>query len=104
VTKESQASKSPLKVDASFSENSPSSVNNDRKNSVVLYGNLKVAVEDVWGIRKTISLKYKGDKVNMFNVLSITECRNMVSRVGEEGDSSKPGGRHEVGERDCGVC
>ncbi|MCI81457.1 hypothetical protein A2U01_0102731, partial [Trifolium medium] len=35
-----------------------------------MQGNEQVAVDDVWGIGKAIDVKFKGDNVNMFSVLS----------------------------------
>ncbi|MCI22261.1 sulfate transporter, partial [Trifolium medium] len=46
------------------------SVNNDWKHWVVLQGNEQVAVDDVWGVGKSIGVKFKGDNVNMFSVLA----------------------------------
>jgi hypothetical protein len=43
---------------------------NDWKNWVVVHGNNQMVVDDVWGIGKTIGLMFRGDKENMFNVLS----------------------------------
>lgn len=34
----------------------------------MLHGNEQVAVDDVWGIGKSIGIKFTGDKANMFNV------------------------------------
>ncbi|MCI71558.1 hypothetical protein A2U01_0092821, partial [Trifolium medium] len=39
-------------------------------NWVAVQGNDQMAVDDVWGIAKAIGVKFKGDNVNMFNVLS----------------------------------
>ncbi|CAJ2667463.1 unnamed protein product [Trifolium pratense] len=46
------------------------SVNNDWKNWVAIHGNDQLAVDDVWGIGKAIGVKFRGDNVNMFNILS----------------------------------
>ncbi|PNX85649.1 hypothetical protein L195_g041719, partial [Trifolium pratense] len=46
------------------------SVNNDWMNWVAVHGNDHMAVDDVWGIGKAIGVKFKGDNVNMFNILS----------------------------------
>lgn len=46
------------------------SIKNDWKNWVVMHGNEQVAVEDVSGIGKAISVKFNGDSHNMFNVVS----------------------------------
>lgn len=37
----------------------------------MLHGNDNLAMEDVWEIGKAIRMKYKGDELNMFDVLSI---------------------------------
>ncbi|PNX65598.1 hypothetical protein L195_g062681, partial [Trifolium pratense] len=39
-------------------------------NWVAVHGNDQLAVDDVWGIGKAIGVKFKGDNVNMFNILS----------------------------------
>ncbi|XP_045830922.1 uncharacterized protein LOC123922227 [Trifolium pratense] len=49
---------------------SSGSINNDWTNWVAVQGNDHMAVDDVWGIGKAIGLKFKGDNVNMFNILS----------------------------------
>lgn len=41
-----------------------------RQNWVLLHGKVEASVEDVWGIGKAIGVKYKGDKMNSFNLLS----------------------------------
>ncbi|MCI47045.1 endonuclease/exonuclease/phosphatase family protein, partial [Trifolium medium] len=46
------------------------SINNDWKNWVAVQGNDQLAVDDVWGIGKAIGVKFKGDNVNMFDVIS----------------------------------
>ncbi|PNX64333.1 putative sulfate transporter, partial [Trifolium pratense] len=46
------------------------SINNDWMNWVAVQGNDQLAVDDVWGIGKAIGVKFKGDNVNMFNILS----------------------------------
>jgi hypothetical protein len=46
-------------------------------------------MEDIWGIRKSIGVKFNKDKANMFNVLS----RGGRSNHFGEGDSSVDGGR-----------
>jgi len=56
--------------DSSSSGTPKESENTDWRNWVVLHGNDEIAVEDVWGIRKAIGVKFTGDKANMFNVLS----------------------------------
>jgi len=37
---------------------------------LVLHGNKNVVSEDVCGIGKTVGIEFKGDKNNMFDVLS----------------------------------
>ncbi|MCI08523.1 DUF4283 domain protein, partial [Trifolium medium] len=49
---------------------SSASVNNDWKHWVVMHGNEKMAVDDVWGIGKAIGVKFKSDNANMFSALS----------------------------------
>ena len=49
---------------------SQSFVNNDWENWLVLHGNKKITPEDVCGIGKTVGIEFKGDKNNMFDVLS----------------------------------
>ncbi|MCI06207.1 sulfate transporter [Trifolium medium] len=49
---------------------SSASVNNDWKHWVVMQGNEQVAVDDIWGLGKAITVKFNGDNMNMFNVLS----------------------------------
>ncbi|AES88382.2 hypothetical protein MTR_4g054200 [Medicago truncatula] len=49
---------------------SSDSVNNDWSHWVVLKGNEKVAVEDVWGIGKAIGVQFDGESHNMFGVLA----------------------------------
>lgn len=42
----------------------------DRKNWLILHGNVEVALDDMWGISKAIGVKFNDDNSNMFNVLS----------------------------------
>ncbi|PNX84817.1 cysteine-rich receptor-like protein kinase, partial [Trifolium pratense] len=49
---------------------SSASVNNDWENWVVMQGNNRMAVEDVWGIGKAIGVKFNSVNSNMFSVLS----------------------------------
>jgi len=49
--------------EGSSHSDSQSSVNNDWKNWLVLHGNDKVIVDDVWGIGKEVRLKFKGIKI-----------------------------------------
>jgi len=49
---------------------SSGSVNNDWSHWVVLHGDEKIAVEDVWGIGKAIGVQFNGDSHNMFGVLA----------------------------------
>jgi hypothetical protein len=46
------------------------SENNDWSHRVVVHGNEKVAVEEVWGIGKVIGVNFNGDTHNMFEVLA----------------------------------
>jgi len=54
-------------------------VNNDWSNWFVLHGNSKVVNDDVCNIGKMVGLKFKGDKNNMFDVLSGGGRRNSES-------------------------
>lgn len=56
--------------DSSSVNGSQSSVNNDWMNWLVLHGNSKVMSDDVKGMGKAVGLSFKGDKHNMFEVLS----------------------------------
>jgi len=49
---------------------SSGSVNNDWSHWVVMHGDEKVAVEDVWGIGKAIGVQFNGDTHNMFGLLA----------------------------------
>ncbi|PNX95462.1 putative sulfate transporter, partial [Trifolium pratense] len=55
---------------SSGDSSSSGSISNDWKNWVAVHGNDQLAVDDVWGIGKAIGIKFKGDNVNMFNILS----------------------------------
>ena len=55
------------------------SINNDWSNWLVLHGNSKVVNDDVCNIGKMVGLKFKGDKNNMFDVLSGGGRRNPES-------------------------
>jgi len=55
---------------------SQSSVNYDWHNWLVLHGNDKVVSEDVCDIGTVVGLKFKGDKNNMFDVLSRVGRKN----------------------------
>jgi hypothetical protein len=66
VTKSAQV----LKQVDSDTKSSLASVNKDWENWVIMHGNEKVAVEDVWGIGKVIGVKFNGSDENMFKVLS----------------------------------
>jgi len=71
---------------------SSSSVNKDWENWVVYHGNDKMAVEDVWGIGKTIGVKFK-DKMNMLNNAFSREGRQYLKGSGaQECDEGKEGG------------
>jgi len=64
------------------SNTTTSLVNKDLENWVILHGNSEVVVEDVWGIGREIGIKYKGDKMNRFNVLSKDGRRELRVVVG----------------------
>ena len=63
---------------SSFGGSTPS-VNNDWSNWLVLHSNSKVVNDDVCNIAKMVGLKFKGDKNNMFDVLSGGGRRNSKS-------------------------
>jgi len=52
------------------SNTTSSSVNRDWVNWVILHGKPKTVAEDVVGIGRAIGVKYTGDPMNRFNVLS----------------------------------
>ncbi|XP_045797610.1 uncharacterized protein LOC123891756 [Trifolium pratense] len=68
------------------------SVNNDWKNWVAVQGNDQMAVDDVWGIGKAIGVKFKGDNVNMFQILS----RAGKGKKRNSGQVSGAGGTRKV--------
>jgi len=74
-----------ISYDGSAQSDSQSLVNNDWSNWVVLHGNDKVAVDDIWRIGKVVGLKFNGDKNNMFNVLSRAGIGKKEGGVGREG-------------------
>ncbi|PNX78871.1 putative sulfate transporter, partial [Trifolium pratense] len=74
---------------SSDESSSSSSVNNDWQNWVAMQGSEQMAVDDVWGIGKAIGVKFKGDNVNMFRVLSRAN----------KGKKEHPGPHHEGGVR-----
>jgi hypothetical protein len=59
-----------LGIESSSQSGSQASVNNDWTHWLVLQGSDKVRSEDVRGIREKVGLNFKGDKNNMFDVLS----------------------------------
>ncbi|MCI29592.1 hypothetical protein A2U01_0050801, partial [Trifolium medium] len=65
--------------------------NKDWEHWVVLHWNEKVAVEDVWGIRKAIRVKFNGNSANMFSVMSRGERVKEVERHGGGGGSRGDG-------------
>ncbi|MCH86865.1 cytochrome P450, partial [Trifolium medium] len=67
---------------SSVETSSVASVNNDWKHWVVMHGNEQMAVEDVWGIEKAIEVKFNGDNVNMFSVLSRADKRQQAKSGG----------------------
>jgi hypothetical protein len=69
-------------------DSSSASVNNDWQHYVVMHGNQKVAVEDVWGVGKAIGVKFNGDPNNMFNVLSRVGRGKKAVGEGVKGDGS----------------
>ncbi|PNX64747.1 putative sulfate transporter, partial [Trifolium pratense] len=75
---------------SSVESSSSSSVNNDWQNWVAMQGSEQMAVEDVWGIGKAIGVKFKGDNVNMFRVLSRAN----------KGKKERYGPHHEGGARE----
>jgi len=63
---------------------SQASVNNDWTHWLVLHGSDKAKLDDVRGIGKKVGLNFKGDKNNMFDVLSGGGRKNS-KRDGNEG-------------------
>jgi len=60
-----------------------------------LQGNDKATIEDVCGRGDLIGVKYKGDSLNKFNVLSKEGRRNLraeVERILSKGESGGSGG------------
>lgn len=51
-----------------------------------MHANSKVVVEDVWRIRKAFGVKYKEDKMNMFNLLLRVGGRGKKREAGGGGD------------------
>jgi len=82
---------------SNLSNSSSTSVNKDWENRVLLYGKSEV-VEDVRGIGKTIGVKYKGDKMNRFNLLSKEGRREWRSEGGVGGLDVEVEGRQGVGD------
>lgn len=70
----------------SSNNSSSPSVNNDWEHIVVMHGNNKVAVEDVWGVGKAIGVKFNGDPANTFNVLSRVGRGKKAGGEGVKGD------------------
>jgi hypothetical protein len=60
------ASQGSLTSNSAASETS----DNDWRNWVAVHGNDQLAMEDIQGIGQTIGVTFRGDKENMFNVLS----------------------------------
>jgi len=78
-----------------ISDNSTSSINKDWEHWMCLQGNNKATNEDVCGIGDFIGVKYKGDNMNKFNVLSKEGRRNLrveVGRILSKGESGGSGG------------
>ncbi|PNX58449.1 hypothetical protein L195_g059196 [Trifolium pratense] len=73
---------------------SSSSVNNDWQNWVAMQGTEQMTVDDIWGLGKTIGVKFQGDNVNLFNVLS------RAGRV-KKGPSSSQKGKGARKEAEC---
>jgi len=69
-----------MSTNSSLSGSQASVNNNDWPNWLVVHGNDRVQSDDVRGIGKTVGLNFKGDKNNMFDVLS------GVGRKNKEGD------------------
>ncbi|PNX65483.1 hypothetical protein L195_g054560 [Trifolium pratense] len=56
-----------------------------------MQGTAQMAVDDVWGIGKAIGVKFNGDNVNMFRVLSRAGKGKKESSCSQQGG----GARHE---------
>ncbi|GAU37650.1 hypothetical protein TSUD_220760 [Trifolium subterraneum] len=67
--------------DSSKGTHLSASVNNDLRHWVVMQGNERMVVNDVWGIGNAIGVKFKGDNSNMFNVLSRARKSKQVGVV-----------------------
>ncbi|MCH79869.1 sulfate transporter [Trifolium medium] len=78
---------------SSVESSSSSSVNKDWQNWVAMQGSEQMAVDDVWGIGKAIGVKFKGDNVNMFRVLS----RANKGKKERPGPHLEGGGRQDMG-------
>lgn len=63
-------------VENSSQSGSQASINNDWKNWLVLHGSDQAKSDDVRGFGKIVGLKFKGDKNNMFDVLSWVGRKN----------------------------
>ncbi|MCI38980.1 sulfate transporter, partial [Trifolium medium] len=59
-----------LHQSSSEAASSSVSINNDWKNWMVMHGDERMVVDDVWGIGRAIGMNFKGDNANMFNALS----------------------------------
>jgi len=83
----------------SNSSNSSSTYGNkDRENWVSLHNKLEVVIENVRGIDKTIGVKYKGYKMNQFNLLSNEGRREWRAEEGVGGLDVEAEGRRGVGD------
>ncbi|CAJ2645133.1 unnamed protein product [Trifolium pratense] len=88
---------------SSVESSSSSSVNNEWQNWVAMQGSEQMVVDDVWGIGKAIGVKFKGDNVNMFRVLSrANKGKKELPGPHHEGGSSARYGVLEL--RALGVC
>jgi hypothetical protein len=56
--------------DTSTESSASGPINNDWQNWVTVHGDERIAVDDVWGIGEAIGVTFRGDKENMFHVLS----------------------------------
>ena len=73
-----------LNTHSDSSNSSGSSVNKDYENWIKLKGTSEATTADVENTRRVIGVKYKGDVMNKYNVLSKEGRRQMRVVVGKE--------------------
>ncbi|PNX63934.1 hypothetical protein L195_g061869 [Trifolium pratense] len=55
-----------------------------------MQGTEQMAVDDIWGIGKTIGVKFQGDNVNLFNVLSRAGRGKKGPSCSQQGKGARP--------------